>query len=174
MTGTSGLTVNDGDRYPLEVLLSALSGQGGRLFYQLRDQQSLCYSVSAFSVEGVDPGSVSVYMGTSPDKVDRALAGIEGILADVAERGLTDEELDRSRRYLVGSHDIGLQRCGSRAMSMALNALYGLGHLAHRDVPARIKAVAKDDTLRVARRILLAPRVTTVVGPEGTGGPVAT
>ncbi len=174
VTGTRGLTLDDDDRFSLELLSSALSGQGGRLFLELRDKQSLCYSVSAFAVEGIEPGSFAVYMGTSPDKVDQALAGIDKLLAEVAEQGITQAELERSKRYLIGNHQIGLQRLGSRATAMALNELYGLGHTAHRAYPARIDAIALADVRRVAAKVLSGARVTTVVGPEGTGGPPAT
>ena len=51
-------TVSDPDRFPLEVLATILSGQGGRLFVELRDKRGLAYRVSAFSVEGVDPDGV--------------------------------------------------------------------------------------------------------------------
>lgn len=174
LTGTRGLTLDDPDRFALEVLCSVLSGQGGRLFLELRDRQSLCYSVSASAADGLDPGSFSIYMGTSPDKVDRAIAGIDRLLADVCDRGITPEELDRAIRYLAGSHDIGMQRLGARGTSMALNEIYGLGYLAHRDVPARIAAVTLADVRRVAARVLLGARVTAIVGPTGTGGPAAT
>jgi zinc protease len=174
VTGTSGLRLADGDRFALEILVSSLSGQGGRLFLDLRDKQSLCYSVAAYAVDGIEPGSFSVYMGTSPEKVDQALAGIDGILAGLVDNGITEAELVRAKRYLLGSHAIGLQRSGARATTMALNALYGLGHLAHRDHQERLAAVTLDDVRAVARKVLVRPRVTTVVGPEGTGGPAAT
>lgn len=174
VTGVRGLTLSDEDRFPLDVLSTALSGQGGRLFLELRDKQSLCYSVSAFSTEGIEPGSFAVYMGTSPDKVDRALSGIESLLDEVREHGISASELERSKRYLVGSHAIGLQRLGARGSSMALNELYGLGHLVHRRYPQHIEAVTLEDVRRVARRLLSAPRVTSIVGPEGSGGPSTT
>ena len=174
VTGVRGLTLDDDDRFSLEVLCSALSGQGGRLFYELRDKQSLCYSVSAFSVEGLEPGNFAVYMGTSPDKVDKALVGINELLREVTDSGITAAELDRSKRYLVGSHEIGLQRLGARGSAMALNELYGLGHLAHRGYEKKIDAVSLEDVLRVTRRIMAGERVTAVVGPEGSGGPAST
>jgi zinc protease len=171
VTGTTGLRLADDDRFALEVLVSALSGQGGRLFLELRDKQSLCYSVAAYAVDGLEPGSFSVYMGTSPDKVDRALEGIDGILKGLVDDGVTSAELDRARRYLLGSHAIGLQRSGARSTTMSLNALYGLGHLAHRAHQEKLAAVTLDDVRRVAQKVLMRPRVTSVVGPEGTGGP---
>ena len=174
VTGVRGLTVHDADRYALELLVAALSGQGGRLFLELRDKQSLCYSVSAFAVDGIEPGSFSVYMGTSPDKVDRALAGIDRIWQALVDDGLTAAEIARAQRYLQGSHAIGLQRTGARATTMSLNELYGLGHLNHLEHQRRLAAVTVDDVRRVARKVLSRARVTAVVGPEGTGGPAAT
>ncbi len=174
VTGVRGLSLHDDDRYALEVLVAALSGQGGRLFLELRDKQSLCYSVSAYAVDGIEPGSFSIYMGTSPDKVDRALDGIDAIWRRIVEDGLSMAEVARAQRYLQGSHAIGLQRTGARATAMSLNELYGLGHLKHVEHPKRIAAVTADDVHRVARRVLSRARVTAVVGPEGTKGPSAT
>jgi len=57
VVGFLGARLSDPLRWPLEVLSTVLSGQGGRLFVELRDKRSLAYSVTSFSVEGVDPGS---------------------------------------------------------------------------------------------------------------------
>lgn len=174
VVGHRGIALTDPDRFALEIVSSTLSGQGGRLFLELRDKRSLCYAVSAFSVEGIDPGSFAVYMGTSPEKVDTALAGIEELLERLAAEGITAAELDRSKRYLVGSHDIGLQRLGARGSAMALNELYGLGYQNHVEYAARIEGVQLDDVRRVAARLLdPTKRVVSIVGPEGTGGPAA-
>jgi zinc protease len=174
VAGHRGLSLTDPDRYALEILCAALAGQGGRLFLELRDKQSLCYAVTAFSIEGLESGSFAVYMGTSPEKVDRALAGIEQLLADLVSDGLTDEELDRARRYLVGAHGIGLQRLGARGSTMAYNALYGLGYLAHTEAAERYAACTREDIRKVAERLLTTPRVTALVGPESVEGPEAT
>lgn len=172
--GFRGLALGDRDRYSLEVLASALSGQGGRLFLELRDRQSLCYSVSSFAVEGIEPGSFGVYMATSPDKLDRALTGIADLLDALVQDGLRQEELERAQRYLIGTHGIGLQRLGARASTMALNELYGTGFNNHREYASRIDAVTLDDVRRVAQRILNpGHEVITVVGPDNAGGPKA-
>ena len=174
VTGVRGLTLRDPDRYALEILVAALSGQGGRLFLELRDKQSLCYSVGAYAVDGLEPGSFSIYMGTSPDKVERALDSINQILQRVVDEGIPEAELTRAQRYLTGSHAIGLQRTGSRATTMSLNELYGLGHLAHREQLQKLQMVNLDDVRRIAQRVLTRTRITSIVGPEGTGGPPAT
>jgi zinc protease len=170
--GNRGLRLDDDDRFALEVMCAALSGQGGRLFLELRDRRSLCYSVSAFSVDGVEPGSFAVYMGTSPDKLDEACTGISDLLEELRQSGLTAAELERAQRYLIGTYEISLQRVGARASTAMFNELYGVGFDAHRTHAEKLAAVTGDDVLRVAQRLLdPQTRVTSVVAPPGAGGP---
>jgi zinc protease len=175
MIGARGLRLVDEERFALEVLNSVLSGQGGRLFLELRDRQSLCYSVGSFHVEGIESGVVTVYMGTSPDKVNQALRGMENLLDQVLTDGVTQTELEKAQRHLVGVHDIGLQRLSAQAANTTFNTLYGLGYRADEEYAAHIQAVDPKAVLEVAQR-LLAPdqRVLSIVGPEGTEGPAAT
>jgi zinc protease len=164
--GFPGLRVHDPDRHALEVLASVLAGQGGRLFTELRDKRSMAYSVTAFSLEGLDPGYFAVYMGTSPEKVDAAVEGIRAELAKVIADRLPDEELGRARRYLVGAHAIGLQRNASRAAVIGFDEAYGIGADAFARYAERIEAVDGGRVLEVARRIVdLERSVLAVVTP---------
>ncbi|MEW5850546.1 MAG: pitrilysin family protein [Myxococcota bacterium] len=173
--GFPGTTLAHQDRYALEVLTTILAGQGGRLFLELRDKQSLAYSITAFSLEGVDPGYVAVYMGTSPDKVDTAMKGIMGELRRIQDEPVSAKELERAQRYLVGTHEIGLQKMSARAATLAFNEVYGLGYAEHARYSERILAVTAEDLRRVARQYLTLDRYTlAIVGPEGTQGPQAT
>ena len=75
-------------------------------------------------------------------------------------------ELDRAREYLVGTHEIGLQRNAARAMLLALDACYGLGLDSFEHYGERVQAVTTDDVQRVAARILQLDRsALAVVGP---------
>ena len=152
--GFRGLTLDDPDRDALEVLSQVLAGQGGRLFLELRDRQSLAYTVSAMNVESVHPGFFSVYIGTAPEKLDDARAGIRDELMRLLDHAPDEAELDRARSYLIGNHAIDQQRSGNRAMHLALDLRYGLGTRGDVDYPDRIRAVDRDALLRVAQRVL--------------------
>ncbi len=108
--GFPGARVNDDWRRALEVLSTLLSGQGGRLFLELRDKRSMAYSVSSVSLEGVDPGYFAVYMGTSPEKVGAAIEGIARELKRLLEEPFAESELSRAREHLIGTHEVSLQR----------------------------------------------------------------
>ncbi len=139
--GYPGVRLSDPDRSTLEVLSTILSGQGGRLFVELRDRRSLAYSVGSFSQEGIDPGFFGIYMGCSEKKIDEAISAIGDELSKLRKTPVSDEELTRAKRYLVGSHEIGLQRPGSRAAVLAFDDAYGLGYLDHRGYAERIESV---------------------------------
>ena len=161
-----GVTLTDPDRYALSVLSTVLSGQGGRLFVELRDKLSLAYSVSSMQVEGVDPGYFAFYIGTSPDKVDTALSGLYAEIDKVVQAPLREDELARARAYLAGGHAIGLQRSTARASVICFNHLYGLQRESWRTHLEQLLAVQADDVLRAARRILTVGRhVETVLAP---------
>jgi len=165
--GFLGTTMYHPDRFPMEVLSSILSGQGGRLFVRLRDQMSLAYSISPFSLELIDTGYFAVYIGTSPNKIEQATEGILSELQRIREEPVPTEELERTKRYLLGSYAISLQRNSSQAFSYALNELYGLGYNYLADYPKKLKEVTAEQVQDVARRYLTLDRYTlSIVQPK--------
>ncbi len=166
--GFPGVRLADKERFPLEVLSAVLSGQGGRLFVELRDKKSLAYSVTSFSMEGVDPGYFAVYIGCGPAKTQEALDGIRAELRRVREDPVTAAELDRARTHLIGTHAISLQRNSARAAVYAFDECYALGADASSRYPEQIGAVTAQEVLAAAQRILVAQReVIALVAPEG-------
>ena len=152
--GSLGVSLFDKTRYALSVLTSLLSGQSGRLFLDLRDKQSLAYSVGASSFEGIDTGFISLYIGTSPDKREQALHGLYGHLNRLREEKISSEELARTQRYLCGNHAIELQRSSARSSVMALQACYGMPYDNHEQYASNIMSVTASDVLAAAQRYL--------------------
>jgi zinc protease len=167
--GFQAPTLKDPDQYPFEVLNAILSGQGGRLFMELRDRRSLAYTVTSFFTPGVEPGFFGVYIGCAPEKQDEAIQGIKEQLSLILERGVTDDELKRAQNYLVGNFEIGLQQNSSQAAKIAFDELYGVGWDEYKRYPERIYSVTRDDVLRVARRYIDLNRYTlALLKPEGS------
>ncbi len=165
--GFPGTTLTSSDRIPLEVLSTVLGGQSGRLFLELRDKKGLAYRVSASSVDGLDPGYFAIYIATSPENVQVAVSGIEDELAKLRDKPIGKDELDRAKRYLIGAHEIGLQRRSSLAATVAFHVAYGLGADEHKRYPARIEAMTPAELQRTARKYLeRGQAVISMVRPE--------
>lgn len=125
--GGPGPKWGDPLRTAIDILTNIMGGHGGRLFSSLREKESLAYSVSPLHSQGALGGLIGAYIATSLDKTDQALDGLARELRKISTEGPTDEEISRAKAYILGSHEIGLQRTSSQSMTMALMELYGVG-----------------------------------------------
>jgi len=178
MLGFLGTTVRDPDRYALEVLNAILSGQGGRLFLELRDKKGLAYVVGSFSREGIDPGYLGVYIATAPEKAEEAINGILEELRKVITEPVSQEEIERAKKYLVGTYEISLQSSASQASDLALHEAYGLGYDFYKRYPKELLKVTAEDVFRVARKYIdlhryvmaiIRPKEMNEIGPVTPG-----
>ncbi|HUU49569.1 MAG TPA: pitrilysin family protein [Nitrospinota bacterium] len=154
MLGFLGTSMKGPDRYPLEVLNSILSGQGGRLFIELRDKESLAYTVTSFNRLGIEPGYFGVYIATSPEKEEQAIKGIKRELRKIVEREVSVQEIERAKKSLIGDYEIGLQRYSAQAADMGFNEIYGLGFDEFKRYYKKISKVTTGDVLLIAKKYL--------------------
>jgi predicted Zn-dependent peptidase len=166
--GMRGLSRHDPDRYALTVLNQALGGgMASRLFQEVRERRGLAYSVYSYRTSFADAGAFGVYVGTAPGRVDEALEVVGAELTRlVADRGLTDRELDASKGHLKGSITLSLESSVSRMHRIGSSEL-ALGEVPTLDeVVARVEAVTADDIARVVERLVASgDRTLAVVGP---------
>lgn len=164
--GFKGISFGDPRKYALQVLQSVLAGQGGRLFIELRDKASLAYSVSPLTMEGLDSGYFATYIACSPAKSRQALKMMKDELDKIAEIPISAEDLSRAQQYLIGKHDIGLQRNSAVGHAILFHELYGLGYGEVLKYADRINQVSTQDVRKVAQAILGQNAITVAVGPE--------
>lgn len=124
--GFRGVTITSAERFTLQVIEAILAGQGGRLFLELRDKASLAYSVSPLKFEGIETGYFATYIGCSPEKTETALNMMREELLKLADTMVSVVELQRAKNYLIGGHDIGLQKNSAIASAVAFNEIYGI------------------------------------------------
>lgn len=167
--GFRGTTIKEDDRYALAVLDTILGGMGGRLFSQLRDEQSLAYTVASINWPGLDRGPFMIYMGTDAAKVDRAVEGLYSEIERVKKAPVSEKELERAKRTIIGNKKIGLQTSSARAETIAKHTIYGLGYDYTPEFLSRISNVTADRVLEVARKYLDPSRAVLVkILPEKT------
>ena len=167
VVGYRGTSIDNPDRYPLELLQEACSDLGSRLFMRVREKLGLAYYVGAQNFIGLAPGYFAFYAGTMPEKADlvekELLAEAELLRAE----GLTEEELKRSKAKIIGQKKIARQDLGGYAMATALDELYGLGYAYSDSEDALYEAVTLEQTREVARKYLKADALVIArVAPE--------
>ncbi|MBI4403351.1 MAG: insulinase family protein [Deltaproteobacteria bacterium] len=166
VVGFLGPTIHDTDRYALRLLNSMLAGQGGRLFLELRDNQSLAYSVAPLGSESPEPGFFGVYIGCSPEKLDRALVAIREELSKVLEKAVPNKELERAKQFWIGRFELDKQRYASQAMLFGLDESYGLGYDHSIKVADLMQSVTAKQILEAAHRyVQLDKAILSIVHP---------
>jgi zinc protease len=163
--GYKGLTLDDPRRYTLQVIQSILAGQGGRLFLELRDKASLAYTVSPMRMEGLDTGYFGAYIGCSPEKGAKAIEMLHAEFSKLVDKDVPAVELERAKRYLIGRHDIDLQRNSSISSSMLFNEIYGIPAEEMFKYSEHLHDITAADIRKLAADIFAQPSVTCVVGP---------
>lgn len=164
--GYKGLTLTDSRRYALQVIQSILAGQGGRLFIELRDKASLAYSVSPMRMEGIDTGYFGAYIGCSPGKGEKAIEMLNAEFSKLVDKEVPASEIERAKRYLIGRHDIDLQRNSSISSSILFNEIYGIDSSEIFTYADRLRDIGPADVKRLAREIFEQPHVLCAVGPQ--------
>jgi zinc protease len=144
---------SDDARFDLAMLAGVASGLGGRFFEELRDKQSLCYTVNATASERRAAGTFHAYIATSPEKEGVARHGLLREIDKLRDTPVTAEELERAKTYAVGVHQIR-QQSGGAVLGEIIDA-WMFGALRELDeYPSRVRAVSAAAVRDTARRYL--------------------
>jgi zinc protease len=141
---------SDVARFATAMIAGVASGLGGRFFDELRDKQSLGYTVHAFATERSLAGSFVAYIATSPEKEEIARRGLLNEFAKLRDEPVTPRELAQAKTYALGVHAIRQQSGGAVLGEVVEAFLFGrLGELA--EFESRVRAVSAEEMRSVSR-----------------------
>lgn len=167
LIGWPGASSQDADRLALVLAGEVLSGQGGRLFLELRDRRSLAYSVGADVRVGLDAGAVVAQISVDPRRAEEARAGLLQVIQELASNGPTAAEVDGTRRRLTGSLLISRQEASARARELATWELRGKDpRVARARLSERLAAVTADEMRDALAARLALGGVQVVIGGQ--------
>ena len=150
MVGYRGAGVSSPDRYALELIDEASSDLGSRFFIRIREEMGLAYYVGSNQMLGLVPGLFAFYLGTDPQKLVPVKTALLDEIRKLAMEGLTELELQRAKKKLVGQQQITNQSNDTFGYIAGLDELYGLGFDHSQRLEREIEAVTSADVKRVA------------------------
>jgi zinc protease len=156
-------------------LMNNVFGQysiGGRLGDSIRERQGMAYYVSSALDANVAEGPLAIRAGISPANVDRAIASIDQEITAIVTEGITQKELDDSRRYLVGSIPRALETNAAIANFLQTAEFFDLGLDYDARLPDLLGAVTLDQANAAARRLLDVNCATVVIAGPYVDGPL--
>ena len=91
-----------------------------------------------------------VYVGTRPATADQAAAAVKSELARVADEGLSEEDLLRTKQQVKGQIMLALESTASRLYRLASFALHEEPFIGLDGLLQKLDSVTGDDIRRVA------------------------
>jgi predicted Zn-dependent peptidase len=153
------------DHVALKVANGVLGGgMSSRLFRTLRDEEGLAYSVGSAYMTRRVAGRVVLHIGTAPENVEAAEAGLRREAERLGGEPVPDEELARTTAYLSGSFVLDRRTNARQSFYLAFYEVMGVGAEYVMHYPGLLEAIDAPAVLRAARRHLVEPAVV-VVGP---------
>jgi predicted Zn-dependent peptidase len=164
--GMEGVARHDDRRFAMGILASALGGgMSSRLFQEIREKRGLAYSVYAYAQQFAGSGQIGFYAGCNPTKAIEVIEIIREVLTDVAEHGMTHEEIDRAKGAVRGSLVLSQEDSGSRMSRIGKNEIV-YGHvMSFDDILKEISGVTHEDVRKVASEFLTKTPTLALVGP---------
>ncbi|QIE56921.1 insulinase family protein [Pikeienuella piscinae] len=172
--GHKGILRDDPDFIPAYVMNYILGGGGfsSRLTEEVREKRGLAYSVYSYLYPlkraGLVIGGVASGNGAMAETVNLVRAEWRRM----AETGVSEEELEKAKRYLTGAYALQFDSNAKIANMLVGLQSAGLPINYPESRNALVEAVTTEDIQRVARRILDVDALSFVVvgRPEGLPG----
>lgn len=174
--GFVGVSRFDPDYTAISVMNNAL-GQyaiGGKLGDSIRERQGMAYYVFSSLDATFGAGPFLIRAGVAAENVEKTIASIDAELALVLDKGFTEQEIDESRSYMVGSLPRQLETNAAIASFLLSVETFALGLDYDARLPGLVKAITRDAANQAARRLLDPARATVAVaGPWTPAEPAA-
>jgi zinc protease len=103
---------------------------------------------------GFDAGGMGIYIGTDRKLVKEVGRIARAEIEKIIQEGFSDQEVQDAKSYIVGNHYISMQSNSAIAMSMCIDAMYGMKPGYFKVWPSHIEKVARDDVNTIARKYL--------------------
>jgi len=164
--GVDGVSRNDDRRFALSILASALGGgMSSRLFQEIREKRGLAYSVYSYIQQFAGSGSLSFYAGCQPQKAEEVISIIRDITNEVANNGITNEEIIRAKGAVRGALVLSQEDSGSRMNRIGKSELVYGEIMSFDEILKRVSAVTHDEIREIASELLTVSPTLAVVGP---------
>jgi zinc protease len=169
--GRQGLARKDPDFIAAMIVNHVLGGGifSARLFREVREKRGLAYSVYSQLITHDHAAFFCGSTSTMNERAGESLAVIEKEIMSLAERGPTQSELDKAKKYLIGSYALRFDtstKIASQLISVQLDD-FGVEYIDERN--RMIAAVTMEDARRASRRLFGDGGLLVVVAgrPEG-------
>ena len=172
LMGMPLMAKGDPDFFTVAVANQILGGGGllSRLMLEVREKQGLVYDIRSEINTATEPGPFTISLQVENEKAGQALALTQKIYQDFIEKGPTQEEVTRTKQYLISAQPLRVESNRSITAITSVIAFYAIPKTWLDDYVNNIEKVTLPQIKEVlARRFGQAPMITVVVGQQRVG-----
>lgn len=152
--GSHGFSHTDEDRYPMAIIDTTLGGgMSSRLFQEIREKRGLAYSIGSYSSSYRECGLFTVFGGTSIKNIEQVADLVKKEFQSVLKKGITDEELTRSKNQIKGALFLSQENMSNRMIRLGKSLLYMGRVVTPEEIVEKISKVTRKDLARVADQV---------------------
>ncbi len=144
------------DRLPLVLLNSVLGGQSGnsRLNLSLRERNGIAYNVESSFTSYSDTGTLTIYFGTDPENLDRAINLIYREINLLQTKALGAIQLNKARKQLIGQLAMSQENHEDLMLAIGKSMLIFNKVENLEEIYRKISEITASQLMEVANRIL--------------------
>jgi predicted Zn-dependent peptidase len=164
--GAHGVSRLDERRFVVDALNVVLGGgMSSRLFTEIREKRGLAYDIHSYVEHYLGAGSLVVYAGVAPGRVDECVRAVVEELSGLRE-SVAEVELRRAKELSKGRLELRLEDTQNAALWHGVQEVLNGEILSAEEVARRIEAVTAEDIASVAGELLSSEGLSlAVVGP---------
>lgn len=133
------------DRYSLSVANAVLGGSlNSRLFQHIREELGLTYSIYSYESLYSNAGLFHIYAAMNPSQVNYVISEIEECIDIFKDKGITEEELEKTKSQLITEYILGLESTNFRMENNARTIMLYDSVETFEDVTGNINSVTTE------------------------------
>lgn len=165
LIGSRAYSMHDEKRIPLFLLNNMLGGPGmnNRLNVSLREKHGLVYNVESNVTSYTDTGLASIYFGTDPKNMEKALRLVNKELDKLRNNSLSATQLAAAKKQVIGQ--LGFSGDNKEGLFLGLGKSF-LHYNRYDTLPevfARIEALTIKDIQEVANEVFAPERLFSLI-----------
>jgi Predicted Zn-dependent peptidases len=152
--GLNGIETGNDDLYTLLAVNNIFGGgTSSRLFQKIREERGLAYSIYSYPSSYNNAGMFTIYVGLTPQYTEEVSKLILNEISEIREKGITEEQLYKSKEQLKGNYILGLESTSNRMFGIGKSELLLNKIYEPREVLEKIDMISMDDANRIIKNV---------------------
>jgi len=165
LLGTQAYSAHSPKREGLLLLNNLLGGMGmsSRLNLEIREKHGIAYTIESSYIPLSDTGLFTIYLGTDPEKVDKALKLVDKELKKLRDTALGSLALQQAKQKFMGQIALAEEGRLSLLISLCKSVLdYGMADSLEQ-VFAKIERIEAAQILEIANEIFEPANLSSLI-----------